>query len=63
MVSKVLRDLPFSRNQPLKTADDRYSGILKNKIKVFHGVLDEIKKYIYIHADLTLWFKFKSRDT
>jgi len=54
MVSKVLRDLPFSRNQPLKTADDRYSGILKNKIKVFHGVLDEIKKYIYIHADLTL---------
>jgi hypothetical protein len=32
MTSKVLRDLPFSRNQQLKTADDWYSEILKNKL-------------------------------
>jgi hypothetical protein len=28
-ISKVLRDLPFGRNQPLKSADDRYIRILK----------------------------------
>jgi hypothetical protein len=44
MVSRVLRDLPFNRNQPLKTADDLYIRILKNKTKISHGVLDEIKK-------------------
>jgi hypothetical protein len=32
MISKVLRDLPFSRNQPLKSADDQYINILKNKL-------------------------------
>jgi hypothetical protein len=32
MISKVLRDLPFSRNQPLKSADDYYIRILKNKL-------------------------------
>ena len=32
MISKVSRDLPFSRNQPLKSADDWYIGILKNKL-------------------------------
>jgi hypothetical protein len=32
MISKVLRDLPFSRNQPLKSADDQYIRILKNKL-------------------------------
>jgi hypothetical protein len=32
MISKVLRDLPFSRNQPLKSADDCYIRILKNKL-------------------------------
>jgi hypothetical protein len=32
MISKVLRDLGFSRNQPLKSADDQYTGILKNKL-------------------------------
>jgi hypothetical protein len=30
MVSKVLRDFPFSRNQSLKSADDQYVRILKN---------------------------------
>jgi hypothetical protein len=29
---KVLRDLPFSRNQPLKSAGDQYIRILKNKL-------------------------------
>jgi hypothetical protein len=52
MVSKVLRDLPFNLNQPLKTADDRYIRSLKNKIKTFYRVLDEIKTNT--HADLTM---------
>jgi hypothetical protein len=32
MISKVLRDLPFSRNQPLKSGDDYHIRILKNKL-------------------------------
>jgi hypothetical protein len=28
MISKVLRDFPFSRNQPLKSSDDQYIRIL-----------------------------------
>jgi hypothetical protein len=32
MMSKVLRDLPFNRNQPLKSADDQCIRILKNKL-------------------------------
>jgi hypothetical protein len=32
MIPKVLRDLPFSRNQPLKSADEYYIRILKNKL-------------------------------
>jgi hypothetical protein len=43
MVPNVSRDLPFSRNQPLKSADEQYTGILKNKIKTLQN-LDEIKK-------------------
>jgi hypothetical protein len=35
MVSKVLRDLPFSRNQSLQSADDQYIIILKNKLIKF----------------------------
>jgi hypothetical protein len=31
-ISKVLRDLTFSRNQSLKSADDYYIIILKNKL-------------------------------
>jgi hypothetical protein len=31
VMSKVLRDSPFSRNQPVKSADDLYFRILKNK--------------------------------
>jgi hypothetical protein len=31
-ISKVLRDLPFSRNQPLKSADDCTSEFFKNKL-------------------------------
>jgi len=33
MLSKVLCDLPFSRNQPLKMAGDYNIGIFKNQIK------------------------------
>jgi hypothetical protein len=32
MISEVLRDLPFCRNQPLKSADDWYIRILKNTL-------------------------------
>jgi hypothetical protein len=32
MISEVLRELPFSRNQPLKSAGDQYIRILKNKL-------------------------------
>jgi hypothetical protein len=43
MISKVLRDLPFSGKQPLKSADDKNIRISKNKIKN-RDVLNEIKK-------------------
>jgi hypothetical protein len=33
MIWNVLRDLPFNQNQVLKSADDWYIRILKNKIK------------------------------
>jgi hypothetical protein len=33
MISEVLRDFPFSRNQPLKSADDQYVRISKNKLR------------------------------
>jgi hypothetical protein len=45
IISKVLRDLPFSRNQPLKLADEQYIRILKNK-------LIKLKKK---QEDRTLW--------
>jgi hypothetical protein len=32
MISKVLRDFPVSRNQPLKSADDWYIKFLKNRL-------------------------------
>jgi hypothetical protein len=32
-ILNVLHDLPFSRNQPLQSAVDKYIRILKNKIK------------------------------
>ena len=37
----LLRDLPFSRNQPLKWADEYYTRILKKENKK-EGCLDEI---------------------
>jgi hypothetical protein len=33
MISNLFRDFRFSRNQPLKSADDQYIRILKNKSK------------------------------
>jgi hypothetical protein len=29
---RILRDLPFSRNHPMKSADDYYVGILKKEL-------------------------------
>jgi hypothetical protein len=31
MISKVLRNFLFSQNQPMKSADDYYIRVLKNK--------------------------------
>jgi hypothetical protein len=31
MISEVLRDFPFSQNQPMKSADDYCMKIAKNK--------------------------------
>jgi hypothetical protein len=33
MLSNILCDLHFCQNQPLKSTDDKYIGILRNKIK------------------------------
>jgi hypothetical protein len=38
MISKVVRDLRFSLNQPWKSADDWYIGLLKNTIKIYEYV-------------------------
>ena len=38
IISKVLRDLHFILNQPLKSADNYYSGILKNMIQIHEFV-------------------------
>jgi hypothetical protein len=38
MLSKFLRDLRFSLNQPLKLADDWYTGILKHINKTYKHV-------------------------
>lgn len=39
VISKVLRDLlAFSRNKPLKSADDWYMGILKNMGLYYYGM-------------------------
>jgi hypothetical protein len=35
MLRKVLRDLRFSHNELLKSVDDKYIRILKNKIKTY----------------------------
>jgi hypothetical protein len=44
IIYKVLRDLTFSRIQPLKSAEDKKTGSLKNKIKKTYKVLDELKR-------------------
>jgi hypothetical protein len=48
MLSKILRDLPISRNQPLKLADDWYIRILENK-------LIKLKKNKKIGHCIELW--------
>jgi hypothetical protein len=35
IISKVLHDLPFSRNKLMKLADDQYIRLLKNKLIKF----------------------------
>jgi len=43
MISIISCDLPLSQNQPLKSADDQYVGILTNKLKTYE-VLQKLKK-------------------
>jgi hypothetical protein len=62
-MSNVLRDFPFSQNQPLKSADDWYIRILKNKLVklkkkqgdrtlwLSHGTCSYIRVYINAAAD------------
>ena len=33
LMCNIIHDLPFSLNQPLKSADDWYIGVLKNKVR------------------------------
>jgi hypothetical protein len=45
MISNDTRDLSFSHNQPLKSADDWYTEVLKNRIKPQDVVLvDEFRE-------------------
>ena len=53
VIPNIFRDLPFTRNQPLKSADDCHIRILKNKNEELYKVLDELKK------DWTFWFKLR----
>jgi hypothetical protein len=65
MISKGLRDLPFSQNQPLKSADDYYISILKNKliklkkqeettVCLSHGTCSYVRMYINAAAGSVL---------
>jgi hypothetical protein len=38
MISYVLCNLPFSRNQPLGMADDLHTGILKNETVILKSL-------------------------
>jgi hypothetical protein len=51
MVLQVLHDLPFSRNQQLKSADDKWMRIFKNNIKTW-DLLDEIENEDIINCEL-----------
>ena len=44
MISNILRDLPFSWNKRLMSADEQYTGILKNKEEKLKDILGEMKK-------------------
>jgi hypothetical protein len=44
MISYVLCNLPFSRNQPLGMADDLHTGILKNETIILKTLRGTKKK-------------------
>jgi hypothetical protein len=67
MISKVLHDFPFSRIQPLKSADDYYIRILKNELiklkkhkKLGHwlhqGTYSYIRMYINTVSDSVMLY-------
>jgi hypothetical protein len=63
MISKVLRDLSLSRNQPVKSADGQYIRILNNKLiklkkkqedgtlRLSNGTCSYVRMYINAAAD------------
>jgi hypothetical protein len=52
MISNVLRDLPFSHNQPPKSAEEWYIRKLKNNIKNIR--ITEMKLETPIMLDLVM---------
>jgi hypothetical protein len=46
MISKVVRDLPFSRNQPLKSADDECIRIFKIQLIKFKKKTSAVAKLV-----------------
>ena len=57
-ISNVLRDLPVSPRQTLKSADDWFIRILKNKVKKPRKSETNLKKS---RSDQILWFKLGER--
>jgi hypothetical protein len=46
MISEVLRDFPFSQNQPLMVADDYYISMLKKKLQKLKKHCDRVMEHI-----------------
>jgi hypothetical protein len=43
VISEELGDVPFSQNQPLKSTDSWYIGILKNRMKSLESLRISVK--------------------
>jgi hypothetical protein len=52
MIAKVLLDLPSSRNQPLKSADELYIRILKNKLIIKDNKIGKLYTNTPTHAHI-----------
>jgi len=61
MTFDVLRDLPFSRNQPLNSVDDCYFRILKNEIEVRRVSYRKFK--IAVTWNMMIYIRWESHGT